>query len=431
MNNEETLQIDLDKIANQLPHLSSSSDYWLVRTNSGQFFQDFRSNGYIGIGLNKITLKDIENSKNLIEQLKQTIIKRYPGILKDTENPNEFEDGSTVSDPESSDDGANLTEPQESYTPRQLSSLAGQLLHFANDIRVNDIIICPSQGSERYVVGKVTDKPYFEESPEKGSAENNFDYSEFTKRIPVRWIDTFSRDSADAKLLKLSYMRHTINDVNNYSSLINRAIFDAYIMDGDELHLTFTVEQESHIPSRYLGGFMYNFAEAYYALSKDELISQVNVQSKGPVHLIFKSLSAGMCVSAFVVLSLTGGKYNIKLFGNGPEATTPGIITTLDKHHEKVTDLQIKKDKAQENLVEQKDKETERRNKAMLDQAQQAYELAKKTGIPISKLDIRLPKRLEKEIQKQLDTQNTSKSSDSSNTNTNVSPDQQESNDKE
>lgn len=413
MNKKETVTLDLKKITDKLPRLNSSSDYWLVRTNSGKYFQDFRSNGYIGIGMNKVTLEDIEEGENLIEKLKQIIVKRYPAILSTSDQVEP--DNSTEFQPEMdlSQDGSTETEPTGSYTPRQLSSIASQLLKFGNDIQINDIVVCPSQSSDFYLVGKVSGKPYFEKHPNKDDATNEaveYRYSGYTKRIPVNWISTFSKDDADAKLLKLSYLRHTINDINEYSDLINRAIFDAYVLDGDELHLTFKVEQEEQIQSRFLGGFLYNFGEAYYALSKDELISQINVQSKGPIHLIFKVLGAGMAVSAFIAITLTGGNFNIKIAGFGPSGSTPGIITTIDQHQKAVTDIQIKKEEAAQRLQTEKNKEKERMRRELMKEAQSAYDFSLRTGIPISKLNIKLPQQIEDEIQKQVDEQRSSKS---------------------
>ena len=37
----------IENIKKEIPVLDSSSDYWLVRANSGEYYTDFNLNGYI------------------------------------------------------------------------------------------------------------------------------------------------------------------------------------------------------------------------------------------------------------------------------------------------------------------------------------------------------------------------------------------------
>jgi hypothetical protein len=400
MDPEPIKEINLGQIISALPHLSSSSDYWLVRTNGGKFYTDFINNEYVGIGVSRVTLEDIDDSENLVEKLKQTIIQRYPEIIA-----NGLEQQDSVHDEESDDvDTDDVTEPHGQLTSQQLSGLASQLLHFT-DIQINDIVVCPTRGSGRYAVGRVTGKPYWESNPGSADEDAKYDFSGYNKRIPVKWIKVFNRDEADAKLLKLSYLRHTINDIDNYRGLIDRVIYNAYILDGDELHLTFMVEQEEHIPSRFLGSFMYHIGEAYYTLSSNELISQVNVQSKGPVHLVFKDLLYGLVISTCVVVAATsGGNFNIKIVGQEATLGTPGIMATIDKHTQTVSNIEIKKEKSKLQIKKENQEEDDRHRAALLNQWKEAYELSRKTGVPMSKLQMQIPEQLLQEIQKQLDT---------------------------
>lgn len=65
-----------DEVIKTIPTINSSSDYWLVRSNSGEFFTDFNINSYIGIAWNEISLDDIKSANNNSEILKNTLRKK-------------------------------------------------------------------------------------------------------------------------------------------------------------------------------------------------------------------------------------------------------------------------------------------------------------------------------------------------------------------
>ncbi|HFZ9755746.1 TPA: hypothetical protein ACGL4Y_001856, partial [Streptococcus agalactiae] len=66
------MEIDkiLEEVIEKIPKINSSSDYWLVRSNSGEFYTDFNINSYIGIGWNEISLENIKSANNDADSLK-------------------------------------------------------------------------------------------------------------------------------------------------------------------------------------------------------------------------------------------------------------------------------------------------------------------------------------------------------------------------
>ena len=100
----------IENIKKEIPVLDSSSDYWLVRANSGEYYTDFNLNGYIGIGWNEITLEDIRRADNNSNVLKEILKEKL--TFQDDLEPSENKYGIT----------------------------AGQLLRFVNNIKKNDIV---------------------------------------------------------------------------------------------------------------------------------------------------------------------------------------------------------------------------------------------------------------------------------------------------
>lgn len=388
------MELNLQEFIDDLPHLESTSDYWLFRADSGKYFTDFFMNGYIGIGWNDITLPEIKDSLRSRELLKQMILKKMPNLVAEKENPNElYLNGLELND----DNLGNMNSEHElnhkKITSRQLNSLTGQLLKFSFDININDIIVVPSEGSQQFMVGKVISSPYeYSEnnSPiEEKEEQRNYKKSSFFKRINVKWLGRFNRSQADTALYKMIFSQHTINQINEYRTFIDRALFDAYILDDEELHLTYHVTQEENIDAKLLGQFIYRYSQLYEELGGDnELKIKINVQSKGPAESTAKNMLAGAAALALLFL-IGSGSYN----GNSIRYENG----KLEIENTGFADTNIKKQQATEKVSEE-------HNKQLLEREKEAYKTAKELKIPISSLGIELPKKAEAALQKQLDT---------------------------
>ncbi|WP_240338645.1 hypothetical protein [Lactococcus lactis] len=103
---ETAIKDYLEDIKSNIPSVNSTSDYWLVRADSGRYYDDFRINNYVGIGWNEVSLKDIRRTNNDSSKLKL--------ILKDKL-------------PEAKEKG---------YSERKCGITAGQLLRFCNNIKL-------------------------------------------------------------------------------------------------------------------------------------------------------------------------------------------------------------------------------------------------------------------------------------------------------
>ncbi|HEM5176755.1 TPA: hypothetical protein U1311_000868 [Streptococcus suis] len=334
----------IKNIRNEIPVLDSTIDYWLVRANSGEYYTDFNLNSYIGIGWNEITLKDIQESENDSNKLKD--------ILKDK---------LTFSDD---------IEPSEN----KYGITAGQLLRFVNKIKKNDIVVVPSEGSERFLVGKVTG-PLYEltqkQVEEYKDEESNHPRSDYAKRWNVHWLGWFNRSDADSALYKMIYSHTTLSNINEYKPFINRALFPCYIED-EKLFISYHVTEEKDIQGAYLGQFVYQYSMLTKLLFPEVRVdSKVNVQSEGIIELITHSINNGLIIAGIlsgVIVITSGGKFKFM----GLELEVPGLINTLQIYQANKID-NLKKAKA----------------------------LADELEVPMSELGIRIPRKLLSALEKQ------------------------------
>lgn len=355
------MKINLQSIVDNIPVINSSSNYWLVRADSGKYYQDFLMNGYIGLAWNDISLKFIKDSNNNTEKVKNK--------LKESE----FID-------------------HENTIEQSYGTWANQLIRFVNGLKLNDIVVVPSKQSEFFMVGKIISKPYeIKKSDLEEMTSDEYPTSDYLKRRKVRWIGRFARDEADTALYKMIYSQHTLSDINSYKPYINRALFDAYIEDN-QLHVTFEVTQDAGIPASDLGRFMYQISDLYKIYDpQNDVITKVNVQSPGPIETIFKNTFKGALVVCALGLCSAipyGGKFDIgnDLIGH-VSFELPGVVNVRE-------DNETKKLKNQEQKIKNNEEE--------LKLEKEAVDQAVKMRVPISNLGLKLPKDVETQLQDQV-----------------------------
>ncbi|HEL0808203.1 TPA: hypothetical protein ACGPW1_002012 [Streptococcus agalactiae] len=345
------MEIDkiLEEVIEKIPKINSSSDYWLVRSNSGEFYTDFNINSYIGIGWNEISLENIKSANNDADSLKN--------ILR-----------------------AQLTIDEEKELSEQsYGSIAGQLLRFVNKIKINDIIVVPSEHSERFIVGKVISLPYEESSAADQITENNpgdYHKSNYVKRIKIKWINHFKRSDADSALYKMIYTHNTLSDINDYKTYINRALYRYYIED-EKLFISYKVTETDDISSESLGQFIYQYSLLNRLISPtNKLDVKSNVQSPGDVEFISHVVKDGLLIFALIAgggATFFGGK--ISIFGI--EFEYPGILKNYHKYKNEKRSEQIDNDSKQLELI------------------REAVKLSSELQVPISALGIEVPDKLE------------------------------------
>lgn len=341
----ERLEHLTTRITDRLPHVSSENDYWMVRADGGEYYNDFLYHNYIGINWNEISLEDIEKCKANTEEIKQ--------LLRDKLDPKNY--------------------PNDELSNKQIGTWAGQLSRFYNKMKINDYVLVPSEGSQSFLVGRIKGEAYEEtqEQLDDLRAASQYKISNYFKRYPIKWIGKFNRQEADSALYKIIYSHTTLTNINEYRKYINRALFPAYISD-DKLHLTFTVNRSEDIKSKSLGEFVYKFSEINQLIHEDNSPdTRINVQSPGIIEMIFEHAPEAL-ISIVVILAtsniIIGGELSIGKF----KYTTDGLLKILsDVKNSKLTHDDKK-----------------------LDNIKKAVELSEELQLPISELDIEIPQSI-------------------------------------
>lgn len=339
MNNLEYF-IDTDQLKDYLPSLASNVDYWLFRANGGQYYDDFNAGNYIGIGWELEPLATIQQFKNRKDQLRAKIAKDYP-------------------------------------KEKQPGSTASQLLKFIDDLKINDIVLVPSENSERYLIGKIIGDAYEEKEDELLDERRHCPYK---KRRKTEWIGIVDRNKADSALYKLVYAGHTLSNANDYKPYINRALFDSYIENGT-MHSTFMVNEPSDIDMYEFSKFQYAFSELHHQLFPTEkLVSKTNVQSLGPLEVI--GLYAGIAtISGLLFFFLKSYVKSITL-KVGPDGGKIKIV----KDDPKVNNWHIEKENRELRLKEIA--AADQHDKELLKNVKTYQELSEKAGSAMENIDI-------------------------------------------
>lgn len=60
-----TFAADLDLLVQAIQTVSSTKNYWLIRTQSGSLYQTFITNNYISIGHKEVSIEFLKAQKNV------------------------------------------------------------------------------------------------------------------------------------------------------------------------------------------------------------------------------------------------------------------------------------------------------------------------------------------------------------------------------
>lgn len=304
---------EIEKILLNVPTFKERN-YWLVRTQGGQYYEDYRSNDFIAIGHNEISLKDMNESK------------------KNTKNPYEL-----------------LATKIKRNNDEQLRPkyIATQLFKFTYEIKKGDIVMIPSENSTNISFGEIINTPLF--------LENNIDHSNhkkcaFIKRKKVKWLKDVYRDDLEPKLYKLLFSHHTITQANQYSSVIDRTINDFYIKDN-EANVILKVSAFDEIKARSLfqmGNNLLDIVDQYCKnnnldIDTSEVEIKLKLESPGTIQLSGKQKTV-IAIIGLLIVGIVGGGFKIKYGDFEFDLSTKGAIQKSIEAQEANNDIKIKND---------------------------------------------------------------------------------------
>ena len=289
-----------------IPVIDPSTNYWFIRTNGGDNFENFYFGQYVAIGWDKID--DLDSIKHCsLNDLKDEIIEAYP----DDSKP-----GSTAS----------------------------QIIRFVNDIKIGDYVLVPGANCDRIAIGQITSEPYIYEASDQERIDVMFFDEEisYLKRRNVKWIADrpFERRELDPMLIPIIYSYGTIVNANPYSGFINRTLYSCYIQ-GKEMHAIFDVTTTKNIAAVDLCNFIssiFESADIYSELynipiEKNEFSIKAAINSPGPVEIITCATSAFVLLAS-LSLFINGAKVKfsfdiLKVVKGDVDIDSPGLVDKI------------------------------------------------------------------------------------------------------
>ena len=280
MNQDEIKQIC--KTFN-IENVPASRNYWLVRTNSGIFFDDFYKNGYISIGWDEFSdIEQLRSEKD--EKLKEKISQTYK------------------------------SEKKPGY-------ILNQIKRFVFSLKKGDMVLIPSENSSLIAFGIITDEIYIKDVPSSPINIKNPKCS-YKKRINVNWIRVMNKDKFEPYLRMLLFTHTTVSNIDEYMYYINRTLYPIYLYEN-QLHFTYHVQAETDISFLHFSKFLNTISNSLNLFdnvtgcnfSNDKLDIKTNLNSPGIIEIIGYIAGGGLAL-AFINSFIFGGKIDFGLTEN-------------------------------------------------------------------------------------------------------------------
>lgn len=255
----------------------SERHYWFVRTNGGEYYDDYFHEGYIAVGFNSIVDKTVIERAETDDVYKRAL---YERIKLELETDEEIK--------------------------AKPGLIINQLKRFLVEMCPGDIVLIPSENSKYISFGEIT-----------GDVEiiNDADIQEdgcpFIKRRKVKWVKTLKKESLDPYLYKAIMSHHVITDVSDSATFINRSMSNMYVENG-LAHITLRVQSKAAVKIADINTLLTCFEdiatkagfppEILEPISQTEL--KINVQSPGPVEYI--TFGAGLLGFGAILIAING-----------------------------------------------------------------------------------------------------------------------------
>lgn len=254
--------------------IDENRKYWLVRTQSGDYYEEFFHDNFIGIGWEDLNFEELVETRH--ESLLELIKIKYPD-------------------------------------ERQPGRILSQLKRFSTEIKANDVVLIPSASSNYLSFGIVESDVYNETL----NLDDMLDGAcPFQKRRKVRWIKTVKKNEIDPYLYKLLNSHHTITDATAYDTFIDRTLHSLYIK-GKTSHLILNVERKENIPYIDLINLLNtpinlmptveSFTNEHF--EKEALDIKLSLQSPGKIEIIYMASPFILIGLGLILHYIVGGNY--------------------------------------------------------------------------------------------------------------------------
>lgn len=270
-----------------IPQISNEQNFWMLRTKSGTFYNEFITDSFIAIGWNLITQKRVTNlTRKANEELKKSVDKVY--------------------------------------REKRPQMAINKCSRFVNEIKENDFVVII--GTNKVTIAKIG--KYYE-LQDNFSIETELEISEqieknskaiikcpYIKRRQIEIIKEIEITKLSPYLINtISANHHSLSSLNDSSNLILSSCFDMFIRE-DKFVCTFRVQQEKDIdPFDYSSFIFYISKITRLENNKSKVAIKTNVHSAGDViYEVFQFTANHAVLFIAIWCILFGGEFkNIKI----------------------------------------------------------------------------------------------------------------------
>ncbi|WP_282022581.1 restriction endonuclease [Priestia flexa] len=325
-----TGQVDLQNLIKEynipIVQIDENRSYWLVRTQSGEFYNEFYFDNFIAIGWDEFNdikrFSDVEKSILMKEIEKQYPDNKQPGLIYN------------------------------------------QINRFLFEMNPGDVVMIPSVNSTHISFGIIISHPEVIEISETDVEEGA---CPFAKRRSIKWLKTVKRSELDPYLYKMMQSHHTLNNANDYADVIDRTLHSFYYKNGNA-HLVLDVKQQEDIAALDLVNGINNILDVVPYIEnpfnpdedfkKEDIDLKLRVQSPGVMEFISSGQAAWSIMGLGVILTFVVGgkaKFTKTKEQTDMEVSSQGLLEKLLKfrkegHEHKLRELELKNQQTAEAL---------------------------------------------------------------------------------
>ena len=226
-----------------IPVINDDANFWMIRSKSGYFYQEYLKEGFIALGWNYIDESTVINSQT-IEVLKDGIKDRYGD-------------------------------------KRPMYAI-NKCKRFIEELKEGDYVIIPDMNSIKIAICKVGE--YFEKDIdykkeisiikkiENREFEINRTECPYKKRRKIEILLEVSTKKLGYNILKALTSYHGLNNMNDYANDILNCVYDCYSYKGDVV-FALNIGKREPIRPRELAELMYGITGFFGAVVNEEILS--------------------------------------------------------------------------------------------------------------------------------------------------------------
>ncbi|MBO3100256.1 MULTISPECIES: hypothetical protein [Gelidibacter] len=327
------MDIEIQKAIEKVRIVDSDRSYWFIRTYGGEMFEDFITNSYVGVGLNSVPFK-------YLEEYKKDSAESFERIKMYIEKNTDYKDGSAT-------------------------NWTNQLINFHHEIRRGDLVVIPNKNSSYFHIGTVESDIYV--ADDNRSFLHKDKYEKFPeKRRKVAWEKRISASDVRNDLKGMTSTHQAITNINRFSEGIEGHISSIFIKE-DKIYLVIKVNQDEDINAFDLSTFLSGITYFYKEFSKEEgsesedLTIKIKLQSKG--RTVLKGLAyTGVLGIAGLVLLSNNGEFKATIGEDEFSFKTDGLLNSMSDFLDKKQERKIKYEEFQQSIQNLKAKVSDEDN---------------------------------------------------------------------